>query len=86
MIFKVTLPEIPWERQTLVSKTSIFNNQIQSWKLEIDDGRFFFYWTDSEGVYLQQNIIGGDVLVSRPLLCVMTPLLKLLSPIMFCCK
>ena len=64
MIFKVTLPEIPWERQTLVSKTSIFNNQIQSWKLEIDDGRFFFYWTDSEGVYLQQNIIGDKSLRS----------------------
>ena len=47
-----------------MSKTSIFNNQIQSWKLEIDDGRFFFYWTDSEGVYLQQNIIGDKSLRS----------------------
>ena len=42
IILNISLPEIPWERQTLISNTSIFGNQVQSWKLEIDDEDCFF--------------------------------------------
>ena len=27
---------------------SIFDNQTQSWKLDIDDGRLYFYWANDE--------------------------------------
>ena len=53
---------------TLISNTSIFNNQIQSWKFEIDDGRLFFYWANPEGVFLQENIIGDKSLRSGVLI------------------
>ena len=68
IILKLTVPEIPWERQTLISNTSIMNNQVQSWKLEIDDGRFFLYWTNDEGVFIQSNTIGDKSLRSGVLI------------------
>ncbi len=64
IILKINFPEVPWERQTLISNTSILNNQTQSWKLEIDDGRLFFYWTNFEGVFLDLNVIGDKSLRS----------------------
>ena len=64
IILKLSFPEIPWERQTLISNTSIVNNQTQSWKLEVDDGRLFFYWADEEGVFIQTNTIGDKSLRS----------------------
>ena len=68
IILKLSLPEIPWERQTLISNTSIMNNQIQSWKLEIDDGRLFLYWANGEGVFIDTNIIGDKSLRSGVLI------------------
>ncbi len=64
IILKINFPEIPWERQTLISNTSIFNDQIQSWKLEVDDGRMFFYWSNFEGVFIDPNVIGDKSLRS----------------------
>ena len=68
IILKLSFPEIPWERQTLISNTSIINNQVQSWKLEIDDGRLFLYWANEEGVFIQSNVIGDKSLRSGVLL------------------
>ena len=64
IILNLSFPEIPWETNTLISNTSIFNDQIQSWKIDIDDGRIFFSWTNDEGVYLADNIIGDKSLRS----------------------
>ncbi len=64
IILEVSLPEIPWETNTLISNTSIFNDQIQSWRVSIDDGRIFFSWTDENGVFLQENVIGDKSLRS----------------------
>ncbi len=68
IILKINFPEIPWERQTLISNTSILNNQTQSWKLEVDDGRLFFYWSNFEGVFLDSNVIGDKSLRSGVLI------------------
>ena len=68
IILNISLPEIPWERQTLISNTSIFGNQVQSWKLEIDDGRLFFYWASPEGVFLKMNTVGDKSLRSGVLI------------------
>ena len=64
IILKLSIPEIPWERQTLLSNTSGFSGQTQSWKFEIDDGRPFFYWANPEGVYVLDNKIGDKSLRS----------------------
>ena len=64
IILKLTLPEIPWDRQTLISNTSILNNQVQSWKLEVDDGRLFLYWANDDGVFVEPNTIGDKSLRS----------------------
>ncbi len=64
IILKLSIPEIPWDRQTLISNTSILNNQVQSWKLEIDDGRLFLYWANDEGVFVEANTIGDKSLRS----------------------
>ena len=64
IILKLTLPEIPWDRQTLISNTSIINNQVQSWKLEVDDGRLFLYWANDDGVFVESNTIGDKSLRS----------------------
>ena len=64
IILELSLPEIPWETNTLISSTSIFDNQTQSWRVDIDDGRIFFSWTDENGVFLQDNIIGDKSLRS----------------------
>ena len=68
IILKLSFPEIPWDRQTLISNTSITNNQTQSWKLEIDDGRLFLYWANEEGVFLESNTIGDKSLRSGVLI------------------
>ena len=64
IIIDVSFPEIPWETQTLISNTSIFENQIQSWRVDIDDGRIFFYWTNQDGVFQADNVIGDKSLRS----------------------
>ena len=68
IILNLSLPEIPWERQTLISNTSIKDSQVQSWKLEIDDGRLFFYWANPDGVFLDANYIGDKSLRSGVLI------------------
>ena len=54
IILELILPEIPWETQTLISNTSSFTGEIQSWKVDIDDGRLFFQWTNEDGEYKNQ--------------------------------
>ena len=54
IIIQLSLPEIPWETQTLISNTSAFTGETQSWKVDIDDGRLFFSWTNSDGEYVNQ--------------------------------
>ncbi len=64
IILNLSFPQIPQMRQTLISNTSIINGDVQSWKLEIVDGRLFFYWADSEGVFLNTNYLGDKSLRS----------------------
>ena len=54
IIIQLSIPEIPWETQTLISNTSAFTGETQSWKVDIDDGRLFFSWTNSDGEYVNQ--------------------------------
>ena len=54
IILHLSLPEIPWQTQTLISNTSAFEGDVQSWKVDIDDGRMFFSWTNSDGEYVNQ--------------------------------
>ena len=54
IILHLSFPEIPWETQTLISNTSAFTGDTQSWKVDIDDGRLFFNWTNSDGEYVNQ--------------------------------
>tara|TARA_B100000941_G_scaffold69302_1_gene46746 strand:+ start:1880 stop:4312 length:2433 start_codon:yes stop_codon:yes gene_type:complete len=54
IILHLSLPEIPWQTQTLISNTSAFEGDVQSWKVDIDDGRMFFNWTNSDGEYVNQ--------------------------------
>ena len=54
IIIHLSIPEIPWETQTLISNTSAFTGETQSWKVDIDDGRLFFSWTNSDGEYVNQ--------------------------------
>ena len=68
IVLHLSFPEIPQRRQTLISNTSIFNGQVQSWKLETDDGRLFFSWADSDGVFLDTNNIGDKSLRSGVLI------------------
>jgi len=68
IVLHLSFPEIPQLRQTLISNTSITNGQVQSWKLETDDGRLFFSWADSEGVFLDKNNIGDKSLRSGVLI------------------
>ena len=59
IILELSFPEVPWERQTIISNTSSGTNQHQSWKIDIDDGRFFFQWADGEGS-MKDNYVVGD--------------------------
>ena len=68
IILHLSFPEIPQRRQTLISNTSTINGQVQSWKFEIDDGRLFFSWADSEGVFLETNNLGDKSLRSGVLI------------------
>ena len=54
IVLHLSFPEIPWETQTLISNTSAFTGDTQSWKIDIDDGRLFFNWTNSDGEYVNQ--------------------------------
>ena len=54
IVLHLSFPEIPWETQTLISNTSAFTGDTQSWKVDIDDGRLFFNWTNSDGEYVNQ--------------------------------
>ncbi len=64
IILELSFPEVPWERQTIISNTSSGTNEHQSWKLEIDDGRFFFQWADAEGSMKDNYVIGDKSLRS----------------------
>jgi hypothetical protein len=64
LILEVSFPEIPWETNTLISSTSTLNGQIQSWRVDVNDGRLFFKWADQEGVFTNQNTIGDKSLRS----------------------
>ena len=64
LIIELSFPEIPWETNTLISNTSTFDVQTQSWRIDIDDGRLFFKWTDEEGVFVEENTIGDKSLRS----------------------
>ena len=59
IIIELVFPEVPWERQTLISNTSSGKNEHQSWKIDIDDGRFFLQWADKDGA-MKDNYIVGD--------------------------
>jgi len=68
IILHLSFPEIPWETQTLISNTSAFTGDTQSWKVDIDDGRLFFNWTNSDGEYVNQlgdKSLRSGVLVQR---------------------
>lgn len=54
IVLHLSFPEIPWQTQTLISNTSAFTGDTQSWKVDIDDGRLFFNWTNSDGEYVNQ--------------------------------
>jgi len=54
IIIHLSLPEVPWETQTLISNTSLFAGDSQSWKIDIDDGRIYFKWTNSNGEFNYQ--------------------------------
>ena len=64
LIIELSFPEIPWETNTLISNTSVFDAQTQSWRIDIDDGRLFFRWTNEEGVFIEENTIGDKSLRS----------------------
>jgi len=64
LIIELSFPEIPWETNTLISNTSVFDGQTQSWRIDIDDGRLFFRWTNEEGVFVEENTIGDKSLRS----------------------
>ena len=38
----------------MISNTSAFGGDTQSWKVDIDDGRLFFNWTNADGEYVYQ--------------------------------
>ena len=54
VILELSFPEIPWETQTLFSNTSSLSGGMQSWKVDIDDGRLFLSWTNNDGEYVNQ--------------------------------
>ena len=54
VILELSFPEIPWETQTLFSNTSSLSGGMQSWKVDIDDGRLFLSWTNADGEYVNQ--------------------------------
>ncbi len=54
IILELSFPEIPWETQTLFSNTSSLSGGMQSWKVDIDDGRLFLSWTNADGEYVNQ--------------------------------
>ena len=54
VILELSFPEIPWETQTLFSNTSSLSGDIQSWKVDIDDGRLFLSWTNTDGEYVNK--------------------------------
>jgi len=54
IVIELTIPEIPWETQTLISDTSALNGGDHSWRVDIDDGRMFFKWTNENGEYVYQ--------------------------------
>ena len=59
IIIEISFPELPWEKQTLISNTSRETNQHQSWRIDINDGRFFLRWADEDGA-IKDNYVLGD--------------------------
>ena len=61
---EISFPELPWEKQTLISNTSRATNQHQSWRIDINDGRFFLRWADEEGSIKDSYVLGDKSLRS----------------------
>ena len=61
---EISFPELPWEKQTLISNTSSKTNQHQSWRIDINDGRFFLRWADEEGAIKDSYVLGDKSLRS----------------------
>ena len=64
IIIEVSFPELPWEKQTLISNTSRETNQHQSWRIDINDGRFFLRWADEDGAIKDSYVLGDKSLRS----------------------
>ena len=64
IIIEISFPELPWEKQTLISNTSKETNQHQSWRIDINDGRFFLRWADEEGSIKDSYVLGDKSLRS----------------------
>ena len=64
IIIEISFPELPWEKQTLISNTSIETNQHQSWRIDINDGRFFLRWADEDGAIKDSYVLGDKSLRS----------------------
>jgi len=64
IIIQISFPELPWEKQTLISNTSRETNQHQSWRIDINDGRFFLRWADEDGAIKDSYVLGDKSLRS----------------------
>ena len=64
IIIEISFPELPWEKQTLISNTSRETNQHQSWRIDINDGRFFLRWADEDGAIKDSYVLGDKSLRS----------------------
>ena len=64
IIIEISFPELPWEKQTLISNTSRETNQNQSWRIDINDGRFFLRWADEDGAIKDSYVLGDKSLRS----------------------
>ena len=64
IIIEISFPELPWEKQTLISNTSRETNQHQSWRIDINDGRFFLMWADEDGAIKDSYVLGDKSLRS----------------------
>ena len=64
IIIEISFPELPWEKQTLISNTSRETNQHQSWRIDINDGRFFLIWADEDGAIKDSYVLGDKSLRS----------------------
>ena len=62
---EISLPNIPSNKQVLISSSSLFNSGKHSWKWYIYDSRLFFEWADNTGTYSSKV---GDLSLSSGVL------------------